>query len=135
MKTLLLATAALLAVPVVAAQTPAPTRAPAPAPKPMDPVGNYGFQVMLPDGDAIGGQFMIKGAKDAWEGTITSDAAPEAPLTGVKVEGQVLMFNITGPDGSGIPLRLTFTGDDFSGQLDFGGTILMIAGKRIKPAP
>ena len=83
----------------------------------------------------MGGQFMIKGAKDAWEGSITSEAAPEAPITGVKVEGQVLSFNITGPDGSGIPLRLTFTGDDFSGQLDFGGTILMIAGKRIKPTP
>ena len=129
MKPLLFAAIALIGAPVLSAQTPAP------APKPLDPVGNFGFQVMLPDGNAMGGQFMIKGAKDAWEGTITSEAAPEAPLNGVKVEGQVLMFSITGPDGSGIPLRLSFTGDDFSGQLDFGGTVLMIAGKRIKPTP
>lgn len=129
MKTLLFAAVALLGAPVLSAQ------APAPAPKPLDPVGNFGFQIMLPDGNAMGGQFVIKGQKDAWEGTLSSDAAPEAPLSGIRVEGQILSFNITGPDGTAIPLRLTFTGDDFAGQLDFGGTVIMVAGKRVKPTP
>jgi hypothetical protein len=127
MKTLLFAAMALAAAPTLAAQ--------APAPKPLDPVGNFGFQVMLPDGSAIGGRFMIKGQKDAWEGTITSDVAPEAPISAVAVDGQVLTLTITGPDGTALPLRLTFTGDDFSGQLSFQGTPMVIAGKRIKPEP
>jgi hypothetical protein len=126
MKAAIFTALAILAVPALAAQTPAP----APA---MNPVGNYQFQVLLPDGSAVGGSFAIKGEQDKWEGTITSDVAPEAPISGVAVEGQVLMFSITGPDGSALPLRLSFTGDDFSGQLNFQGTTLAIAGKRVKP--
>ncbi len=127
MKRLMLAAIALCAAPALSAQ--------APAAKPLDPVGNYGYQVLLPDGTAIGGQFSIKGAKDAWEGVITSDLAPEAPISGITVDGQVLMFTITAPDGTSLPLRLSFTGDDFSGQLSFQGAAMAIAGKRIKPAP
>lgn len=123
MKSTLFATLALLAVPALAAQ--------APAPAPIDPVGNYQFQVMLPDGNAIGGQFSIKGEPGKWEGTITSDVAPAAPLSGIGVEGQVLTFSISAPDGSALPLRLTFTGNDFSGELNFQGMAMMIAGKRV----
>ena len=123
MKSILFATIALLAVPALAAQ--------APAPAPLDPVGNYQFQVLLPDGNAIGGQFAIKGEPGKWEGTISSDVAPAAPLSGIAVEGQVLLFNINAPDGSTLPLRLTFTGQDFSGQLNFQGMDMMVAGKRV----
>ncbi|MFN2315144.1 MAG: hypothetical protein ABR551_08615 [Gemmatimonadales bacterium] len=123
MKSMLIATIALLAVPALAAQAPAST--------PLNPVGNYQFQVMLPDGNAIGGQFSIKGAPGKWEGTITSDVAPAAPIAGVAVEGQVLMFTINAPDGSALPLRLTFTGHDFSGQLSFQGMDMVVAGKRV----
>ena len=123
MKSILFATIALLAVPALAAQ--------APAPAPLDPVGNYQFQVLLPDGNAIGGQFAIKGEPGKWEGTITSDVAPAAPISGIAVEGQVLLFNINAPDGSTLPLRLTFTGQDFSGQLNFQGMDMMVAGKRV----
>lgn len=123
MKSILIATIALLAVPALAAQ--------APAAAPLDPVGNYQFQVLLPDGNAIGGQFAIKGEPGKWEGTITSDVAPAAPISGIAVEGQVLMFTINAPDGSALPLRLTFTGHDFAGQLSFQGVDMMIAGKRV----
>lgn len=123
MKSILIATIALLAVPALAAQ--------APAPAPLDPVGNYQFQVLLPDGNAIGGQFAIKGEPGKWEGTITSDVAPAAPISGIGVEGQVLMFTIPVPDGSTLPLRLTFTGNDFSGELNYQGMAMMIAGKRV----
>ncbi len=124
MKAVLLAAVAVLAVPALAAQAPAPA---------MNPVGNYQFQVLLPDGSAVGGQFAIKGEKDKWEGTISSDVAPEAPISGISVEGQVLMFSLIMPDGTSLPLRLSFTGDDFSGQLNFQGAALAIAGKRVKP--
>jgi hypothetical protein len=126
MKDILLAAVAVLAVPALAAQSPAPGPA-------MDPVGNYQFQVLLPDGSAVGGQFAIKGEKDKWEGTISSDVAPEAPISAISVEGQVLMFSLIMPDGTTLPLRLAFTGDDFSGQLSFQGAALAIAGKRVKP--
>lgn len=125
MKALLFAAAAVLAVPALSAQ--------AAAPAPMDPVGNYSFQVMLPDGNAIGGRFAIKGEKDKWEGTISSDVAPEAPISSIRVEGQVLGFLIPAPDGTALPLRLTFTGDDFSGELSFQGMTLIISGKRQRP--
>lgn len=123
MKHLLLASLALLAVPAASAQTPSPA--------PLDPVGNYQFQVMLPDGNAIGGRFTIKGERGKWEGTIVSDVAPEQPVSGIGVEGQVLTLTINAPDGSAIPLRLTFSGNDFSGQLNFQGMAMMIAGKRV----
>ncbi len=123
MKSILLATIALLAVPGLAAQ--------AQAAAPLNPVGNYQFQVLLPDGNAIGGQFMIKGEPGKWEGTITSDVAPTTPISGIGVEGQVLMFTINAPDGSALPLRLTFTGHDFSGQLNFQGMDMVVAGKRV----
>lgn len=119
---------ALLAVPGLAAQTPAP----APAGPPIDPVGSYQFQVLLPDGNAIGGQFKIQGEKDKWQGTISSDVAPEAPISAIGVNGQVLSFTIVAPDGTALPLQLTFTGDDFSGQLSFQGAALMITGKRVR---
>lgn len=124
MKTALFSALAVLAVPVVAAQTPAS------APTPLNPIGNYQFQVMLPDGNAIGGQFTIKGEKDKWEGTIVSDIAPEMPISGIGVEGQVLTFALTAPDGTSLPLRLTFAGDDFSGQINYQGVAMMISGKR-----
>lgn len=126
MKRNLLAVLALLAVPGLSAQ------APAPAPAPLNPVGSYTFQVALPDGSAVAGQFVIKGAKDAWEGTLTSEVAPAAPISAISVEGQVLKFTLTGPDGTALPLRLAFTGDDFTGSLNFGGALLNISGKRVK---
>lgn len=122
MKALLFVAAAVLAAPALSAQAAAPT--------PMDPVGTYSYQVMLPDGNAIGGRFAIKGEKDKWEGTISSDIAPEAPISGIRVDGQVLMFSIVAPDGTALPLRLTFTGDDFSGELNFQGMALILSGKR-----
>lgn len=121
MKSILLAAIALLSVPALAAQAPAP----------LDPVGNYQFQVLLPDGNAIGGQFTIKGEPGRWEGTITSDVAPTAPISAIGVEGQVLMFSIPVPDGSTVPLRLTFAGNDFSGQLSFQGMDMVVSGKRM----
>lgn len=121
MKSILLAAIALLSVPALAAQAPAP----------LDPVGNYQFQVLLPDGNAIGGQFTIKGEPGRWEGTITSDVAPTAPISAIGVEGQVLMFSIPVPDGSTVPLRLTFAGNDFSGQLSFQGMDMVVSGKRV----
>lgn len=123
MKSILFAAVALVAVPALSAQ--------APAAAPLNPVGNYQFQVLLPDGNAIGGQFMIKGEAGKWEGTITSDVAPTAPISGIGVEGQVLMFTINAPDGAALPLRLTFTGNDFSGQLSFQGMDMVVAGKRV----
>lgn len=122
MKALLFAAAVVLAAPTLSAQTAPQT--------PMDPVGSYNFQVMLPDGNAIGGRFAIRGEKDKWEGTITSDVAPETPISSIRVDGQVLAFSIVAPDGTALPLRLTFTGDDFSGELSFQGTTLIISGKR-----
>lgn len=118
--------ATLLAVPALTAQAPAPQG------PPIDPVGSFQFQVLLPDGNAIGGQFTIKGEKDKWQGTITSDVAPEAPISGIAVAGQVLSFSLVAPDGTALPLQLTFSGDDFSGQLSFQGAALMITGKRVR---
>lgn len=133
MKPLLVLAAALAAAPILEAQAPRPAPAPAPNPAPLNPVGNFSFQVLLPDGSAIGGQFTIKGEPNRWEGTISSDVAPEAPISGIAVEGQALMFSIVAPDGTSLPLRLTFAGDDFSGQLNFQGATLAIAGKRVRP--
>jgi len=127
MKPALLAVVALLAAPGLSAQAPNP----APA-TPLNPVGNYSFQVALPDGTAIAGTFVIKGQKDAWEGTISGDAMPEAPITAIGVEGQILKFTVTTPDGVAVPLRLTFTGDNFTGNLNVGGAALVVSGKRVK---
>ncbi len=121
MKSILFATIAVLAVPALAAQAPAP----------LDPVGSYQFQVMLPDGNAIGGHFAIRGEPGKWEGTITSDVAPATPISGIGVQGQVLTFTINAPDGSALPLRLTFTGNEFAGQLNFQGMDMVIAGRRV----
>lgn len=119
---------ALLAAPALMAQTPAP-QAP-----PLDPVGNFQFQVLLPDGNVMGGRFSITGEKDKWQGTLASDAAPEVPMSGIGVSGQILSFSIVGPDGSALPLQLTFSGDDFSGQINFQGIVLMVSGKRVRAA-
>lgn len=120
------ATLALMAAPALAAQAPTPATAP------VDPVGRFQFEVKLPDGTALGGQITIKGQPGAYEGTITSDIAPEAPIKDIAVEGRVLSFTVRPPDGTAVPVRLTFTGDEFSGGFDFSGMSIPVTGKRVR---
>ena len=124
MKTTWLATMALMMAPALAVQAP-------PSP-PLDPVGNYQVEITVPDLGAIGARLMIKGSQGAWEGTMTSDLAPETPIRNIVVDGQVLRFTVTAPDGATVPVRLTFKGDEFTGSVSLGGMEIPVTGKRIR---
>lgn len=104
----------------------------APAPAPVDPIGQFQFEVKLPDGTAVSGRIIIRGQPGALQGSVTSDFAPEAPLADIAVGGQVLRFTVRPPDGTTVPVRLTFTGDEFTGTIEFGGVSVPVTGKRVK---
>lgn len=113
----------------IAAQSPPPANASAP----LDPVGRYTFEVQLPDGSTVPGSVEIKGDKGNWTGTITGSATPPTPMDKIRVEGNTLHFQITAPNGQAFPMAFTFTGNQFTGQVSFGGVTIPVNGKREAP--
>ena len=68
--------------------------------KPIDPVGDFEYATTA-NGQAVSGILSIVKKDNALSGKITSDALPEFPITGVKVEDQKVTLTAVLPDGQG----------------------------------
>ena len=118
------------AVPASPPPTPASRVVPAPV---LDPVGDFDFATVTPDGTTVQGIITIRGTTGAYTGSIDAGAQGAFPIKSVAVSGQIVTINAEHPQGP-LDLRLTFVADDFKGSWQLGTDGGELTGKR-KRAP
>lgn len=126
---LLLAACASSPREAVPAAAPAVPETRVTATPPVNPVGEFEWSSALPDGTPIKGTFSITGNAGAYTGSINAGEAGIFPITGAVATGQTVVINATHPEGS-LTLRLTFSGDAFTGSWQLGTDIGEMVGKR-----
>lgn len=115
------------AVPERASRIPEPqTQTVTPA---LDPVGEFEYSSMTPDGTPISGVITIRGTPGSYTGSIDAGAMGTFPIKGVTVTGQMMSIASEHPEGP-LDVRLTFIGDAFTGSWHLGAETGEIAGKR-----
>lgn len=96
----------------------------------LNPVGEFEFSTMTPDGTPIRGTISISGTPGAYTGSIdTADHRGIFPIKAVVVSGQTMTINAEHPEGP-LDARLTFVADDFTGSWQLGTDTGEMAGKR-----
>jgi hypothetical protein len=95
----------------------------------LDPVGDFEFSTMTPDGTPVSGTISIKGTPGAYSGSIDAGAHGNFPIKTVVVSGQTVAINAEHPQGP-LDLRLTFVADDFTGSWQLGTDTGEMVGKR-----
>lgn len=96
-----------------------------PAPPPLDPTGTYNITIDA-EGMSIGGSLVIRGAADAYSGSIDTDMGGAA-ISDVAVEGNQVTFTV--PE-AGVSFQVLFEGDGFTGTFDGAMGAGYITGKR-----
>lgn len=110
--------------------SPPPTAEPRVAPAPvLDPVGDFEFATMTPDGTTVNGAISIRGTAGAYTGSIDAGAQGNFPIKSVVVSGQTVTINAEHPQGP-LDLRLTFVADSFTGSWQLGTDGGELTGKR-----
>ena len=84
-----------------------------PEPPPFDPTGDYSVTIEA-QGMSIGGSMTISGAEDAYSGSIDTEMGGAA-MSDVVLTGNEMTFSL--PD-VGVSFRITFEGDEFTGEFD-----------------
>jgi hypothetical protein len=95
----------------------------------LDPVGDFEFSTMTPDGTPVSGIISIRGTPGAYTGSVDAAAQGIFPIKNVVVSGQTLTINAEHPQGP-LDLRLTFVADDFTGSWQLGTDTGELVGKR-----
>jgi hypothetical protein len=95
----------------------------------LDPVGEFEYSSMTPDGTPIGGVITIRGTPGSYTGSIDAGAMGTFPIKGVTVTGQMMSIASEHPEGP-LDVRVTFVGDAFTGSWHLGAETGEIAGKR-----
>lgn len=95
----------------------------------LNPVGDFEFSTMTPDGTPVNGTISIKGSPGAYTGSVDAAAQGIFPIKTVVVSGQTLTINAEHPQGP-IDLRLTFVADDFTGSWQLGTDTGEMTGRR-----
>ena len=113
---------------VPASPPPAAASRVVPAPV-LDPVGDFDFATVTPDGTTVQGLITIRGTAGAYTGSIDAGAQGAFPIKSVVVSGQIVTINAEHPQGP-LDLRLTFVADDFTGSWQLGTDGGELTGKR-----
>jgi hypothetical protein len=95
----------------------------------LNPVGDFEFSTMTPDGTQIRGVITIRGTPGNYTGSIDATPVGVFPVKGATVAGQTLTIASQHPEGP-LELRLTFVGDAFTGSWHLGDQSGELAGKR-----
>ena len=98
----------------------------------LNPVGQFEFSTMTPEGTPIRGTISISGAPGAYIGSIDAGDHGTFPIKSVVVSAQTMTINAEHPEGP-LDVRLTFVADDFTGSWQLGTDTGELAGKR-KPS-
>ena|SRR5687767_1892596 len=95
----------------------------------LNPVGEFEFSTMTPDGTPVRGLISISGTPGAYTGSIDAAEQGNFPIKSVVVSGQTMTINAEHPQGP-LDVRLTFVADDFTGSWQLGTDTGEMAGKR-----
>ena len=95
----------------------------------VDPVGEFEYSTMTPDGTPLSGVITVRGTPGSYTGGIDAGAMGVFPIKGVTVAGQTMTIAAEHPEGP-IEVRLTLVGDEFTGSWHLGTDTGEIAGKR-----
>jgi hypothetical protein len=102
------------------------------APQPLNPVGTWDFTADF-EGQEIAGTLEITGSPGAFAGSVQTDIGPDAPLSSVTIEGQIVTLIAETPDGPAV-LELTVEGDTFGGTWALGAAGGTLRGTRRRPS-
>lgn len=102
-----------------------------PGPPPFNPVGTFEFETAV-NGNPVTGTVEVAGQEDAYTGTVRTSATPDLPIAGVAVEGNLMVVTADTPDGV-VTLRMSFTGNDFTGRWELAGDSGTLSGRRRVP--
>jgi hypothetical protein len=102
-----------------------------PGPPPFNPVGTFEFETTV-NGGPVTGSVEVTGQEDAYGGTIRTSVTPDLPIAGVAVEGNLMVVTGDTPDGV-VTIRMSFTGDNFTGRWELAGDGGPLAGRRRVP--
>ena len=95
----------------------------------LNPVGDFEYSTMTPDGTPVSGIISISGTPGAYTGSVDAGALGTFPIKNVVVTGQTMTINAEHPQGP-LDLRLAFVADDFIGAWQLGTDTGEIVGKR-----
>lgn len=95
----------------------------------LNPVGDFEYSTMTPDGTPVSGIISISGTPGGYTGSVDAGALGTFPIKTVVVTGQTMTINAEHPQGP-LDLRLTFGADDFTGSWQLGTDTGEIVGKR-----
>jgi hypothetical protein len=95
----------------------------------LNPVGEFEYSTMTPDGTPVSGVMTIRGTPGNYTGSIEAGTLGVFPVKGVTVSGQTMTIASEHPEGP-LELRLTFVGDEFTGSWHLGTQTGEVAGKR-----
>jgi hypothetical protein len=102
-----------------------------PGPPPFNPVGTFEFETTV-NGGPVTGSVEVTGQEDAYGGTVRTSVTPDMPIAGVAVEGNLMVVTADTPDGP-VTLRMSFTGNDFTGRWELAGDSGTLTGRRRVP--
>jgi hypothetical protein len=95
----------------------------------LNPVGDFEYATMTPDGTPVTGIVSISGTPGAYTGSVDAGALGNFPIKNVVVTGQTMTVNAEHPQGP-LDLRLAFVADAFTGSWQLGTDTGEIVGKR-----
>lgn len=95
----------------------------------LNPVGEFEYSTMTPDGTPVSGIISISGTPGTYTGSVDAGAHGNFPIKNVVVTDQTLTINAEHPQGP-LDLRLAFVADDFIGSWQLGTDTGEIVGKR-----
>ena len=96
----------------------------------LNPVGEYEFATQV-NGEAVTGTMEITGTPGAYGGRVVTLKIPEFTVRSASAAGQELTVVAETPTGN-LTLRMTFTGDTFTGGWTLGGDTGAITGRRTR---
>lgn len=96
----------------------------------VNPVGEFEFSTMTPEGIAVKGVMTIRGTPGSYTGSINAGPQGTFPVKGVTVDGQTMTIASDHPEGGPMELRLTFVGNEFTGAWHVGGQSGEVTGRR-----
>jgi hypothetical protein len=96
----------------------------------VNPVGTFEFTTMV-NGASVNGTLEVMGSPGAYTGRLRTSILPEMPVSSASVSGQEMTVLADAPDGT-VTIRMTFTGDTFTGSWALGGDGGALSGRRTR---
>jgi hypothetical protein len=99
------------------------------APAAVNPVGTFNYTTAV-NNQEVTGTVQVNGQPGAYTGTIRSSITPDVAIAGVTVNGQEMTVTANTMTYGLLTIKMTFTGDTFTGHWSMGGGSALLSGRR-----